>query len=102
MYESLPDSSDYDQVFLGQVKATQKSKCREKYYLEVFVNNKKINFKLDSGADVTVISPLLVPVGQKLESTQLKLTGTDSNCLNILGQFNPSISVGNRYSNCST
>lgn len=95
----IQSSSDASYAFLGSIKATPinsvpvnaVSKTIQRrgnsYYLDIQVNSRSINFKLDNGADVTVIPPEQVPRHQQLTPSDKRLEASGGYQLDVVGMF---------------
>ena len=90
-----PCSSKESNYFLGTV--TNKQFDINRPMIDVYVNNVKIEFRIDAGADVTVISNKtfqLYEDAELSESSQI-LTVPQSHNLKVAGKFNATLAVNN-------
>ncbi len=87
--------ADLDSAFLGTVNATSGPVWLSK----VKVDNKVVQFKLDTGAEVSVISDqVFSTLGRvKLEKPSRVLYGPARHPLKVLGQFTGKLSYGQRF-----
>ena len=74
-------------IFLGTVSSNFNS---TKPTIDVSVNGVNVKFRVDTGADVTVIPNDVFKLfaNVKLLPSPQILTGPESNCLNVSGKFN--------------
>ena len=89
---TVGDVTTGDDVFLGTIQEDKS----EPWTVTVLVNNKPITFKLDTGADVTVISKSLSNqiVEGTLQPPKKTLLGPDQKTLPVIGQFTASFKSG--------
>ena len=83
-----PDTDTH--LFMGSLKANNDD---TPWYEVLQVNNTKLKFKLDSGADVTIISEHdyeNIKPKPKLKQTDLKLNGVSAN-IDLCGYFDAEI-----------
>ncbi|KAG1649806.1 putative phosphoenolpyruvate synthase [Nymphon striatum] len=79
--QSEVNNENADKVkFLGEIKENGSA-----WYKALKVNDVPINFKLDTGADVTIVPPIYCKC--KLIKTDQKLSGPGKSPLNVLGKF---------------
>ena len=90
--KTVGDITTGDDVFLGSIQEDKS----EPWTVTILVNDKPITFKLDTGADVTVISKALS--SQIIEGTpqppKKNLLGPDQKTLPVIGQFTASLKSG--------
>ena len=94
--KSFTDSTDNnDYLFVGKITAL----CDDKPMITVNVNNQPVNFRIDTGADVTVIPELLLKnVSATLQKCRLTLIGPQSKLLAVLGKFSARMTIGDHVS----
>ena len=89
---SVQNDEDKDDVFMGTIQSNVDStKAKEMPWMtKVTINgHREIEFKVDTGADVTVIPPSFYNAEQdgKLSSSTRTLTGPGQQTLEVIGQF---------------
>lgn len=83
--EQPQGEEDDDYYFMGVI---DNQADVEHWNIEVFVNGRPVNFKIDTGADVTVISEENVDFSKvKLMKTDKVLVGASGNPLAVVGMF---------------
>jgi predicted aspartyl protease len=70
-------------LFLGAVS----SDGAEAWHATVQVGDMKVNFRLDTGADVTVVPQTCVPKNTKLQKSTVNLYGPGQSALTVKGKF---------------
>ena len=95
MSEVTEEDQDYDMCYLTAVVADE---SRSSWNTTVTVNGREISFKLDTGAEVTVISDgALKALGEsELQSSKKRLCGPDSNPLHVLGELSDTLEYKDR------
>ena len=92
---SVQHDEDKDDVFMGTIQSNVDSaKAREIWMTKVTINgHREIEFKVDTGADVTVIPPSFYNAEQdgKLSSSTRTLTGPGQQTLEVIGQFSANL-----------
>lgn len=90
------DDSDSEQYTIDSIDSSTKLKSSDSWMRTIRVDNAvNINFKIDTGADVTVI-PLHLAKSFKLTESKSKLYGANNTKLNVLGQFEATLAYRKR------
>ena len=88
---------EVSELFLGEVYIDHLKVGNSQWKVDILVNDKLVNFKIDSGADVSVLP---VHIYEKLENINLKptdklLLGPCNYKLNCLGKFKAKLTANN-------
>jgi hypothetical protein len=95
--EEANDSFDEDAIFLDSMTSPT---SHDAWYVDVAVNGQTVNFKIDTGADATVIPASLFNNRMKasLQRVDRNLYGPNMSKLDVAGKFKANL----RYKNRST
>lgn len=92
--ESIDSESDSEMHYL--VNSVEENSNPDTWTRSIRINNKKnVTFKIDTGADVTVLPPHLAST-YPLKESKAKLFGANKTRLNVLGQFEATLSYKKR------
>ena len=80
--EQDDDDDSGDDYFLGSVDAVES----KPWTASIKIHGRDVRFKIDTGADVTVI-PATAVLGIKLQNTNKPLSGPANSKLNVVGKF---------------
>ena len=91
------NQQEESELFLGEVHIDHLKSGNNQWKVDIMVNDQLVNFKIDSGADVSVLP---VHTYEKLENTKLQPTNKvllgPCNCkLNCMGKFKAKLTVNN-------
>ena len=76
--------SDDEHVFLGSINEVN-SVNSDDWHTELLVDGKKVRFRIDTGADVTVVPDSYFKTTEKLQKTDKKLYGPGGSKIEVLG-----------------
>ena len=95
------EDTDNDCFYMGAIFSAEIDSIVEgRWQDKLFVNGARVQFKLDTGADVTVVpEDVYKKLKVKLQSTSKVLTGPSQQNLDVLGSFHAVISNGKRETN---
>lgn len=90
--------SDEDEEFLGAIYGSASSGDCKPWLTTIQVNGHLVEFKIDTGADVTAIPEQIFKTlnVKNLQSSQKILKGPGRNTLNVIGKFHCEFSLENR------
>ena len=93
---SVTIDEEQNEGFLGTID----NKFNKDWTKKFCINNKELNFKIDTGADVTVISDKDFKgiKGQTLIKSDTKLSGPGNSKLNVLGKFQCMLESQDKFS----
>ena len=91
------NQQEESELFLGEVHIDHLKSGNNQWKVDIMVNDQLVNFKIDSGADVSVLP---VHTYEKLENTKLQptnkvLLGPCNYKLNCMGKFKAKLTVNN-------
>lgn len=82
---------DDDDAFMGCINSVNSVQDDSEFSIKLFVDHKPVDFKIDTGADVTVIGRQHLPRNTPLRPSEKILVGASSNKLKVLGCFNATL-----------
>ncbi|XP_061167955.1 uncharacterized protein K02A2.6-like [Saccostrea echinata] len=90
--------SDENEEFLGAIHGASNSGNCKPWLTTIQVNGHSVEFKIDTGADVTAIPEQILKTlnVNNLQSSQKILKGSGRNTLNVIGKFRCEFSLENR------
>ncbi|GBM33183.1 hypothetical protein AVEN_83690-1 [Araneus ventricosus] len=95
---SLTEEENTSSSYLGNLK---NSSSEDKWRVNVLVDNKLLHFKIDTSADLTVISQkIFMSVWgnkKKLQTSNKQIFGPDESKLKVLGQFQAKLQNGKQH-----
>ena len=91
------NQQEESELFLGEVHIDHLKADNNQWKVDIMVNDQLVNFKIDSGADVSVLP---AHTYEKLENTKLQptnkvLMGPCNYKLNCMGKFKAKLTVNN-------
>ncbi len=92
------EAEGYDEFFIGELLQSTSAKSNP-WMVNVLVNGKVQNFKLDTGADVSVMSYAdFQKINLSLEATKKRLFGPNKSQLDVAGVFSADLRKGDKSS----